>query len=109
MKEANISNIIPLLAHPGLARTNLQVTTSEDGGMDAKSEFMNQAQSSEDGATGIIRAAMDPEAKAGNFYGPTAGWSGYPDLISPEDLLLDESNININWEGCEKAVGKFEF
>ena len=109
LKEADISNIIPILAHPGLARTNLQVTTAEDGGMDAESEFMNQAQSAEDGATGIIRAAMDPEAKAGNFYGPTAGWSGYPDLISPEDLLLDESNINICWDGCEKAVGKFEF
>ena len=39
----------------------------------------------------------------------SAGWSGYPDLIAPEDLLLDESNININWDACEKAVGKFEF
>ena len=109
LEEAGISNIIPLLAHPGLARTKLQVTTAEDGGMDADSEFMNQAQSAEDGATGIIRAAMDPEAKSGNFYGPTAGWSGYPDLIPPEDLLLDESNITICWEGCEKAVGKFDF
>jgi NAD(P)-dependent dehydrogenase (short-subunit alcohol dehydrogenase family) len=109
LNEAGISNVIPLLAHPGLARTNLQVTTSEDGGMDADSEFMNQAQSAEDGATGIIRAAMDPEAKPGNFYGPTAGWTGYPDLIKPEDLLTDKSNINIYWEGCEKAVGKFEF
>jgi NAD(P)-dependent dehydrogenase (short-subunit alcohol dehydrogenase family) len=108
LEAANISNIIPLLAHPGLSRTNLQVTTSEDGGMDADSDFMNQAQSAEDGATGIIRAAMDPEAKAGNFYGPTAGWTGYPDLITPEDLLLDETNIMINWDGCEKAVGKFE-
>lgn len=109
LEEAGISNIIPLLAHPGLARTKLQVTTAEDGGMDADSEFMNQAQSAEDGATGIIRAAMDPEARPGDFYGPTAGWTGYPDLIEPEDLLLDESNINIFWEGCEKAVGKFDF
>jgi NAD(P)-dependent dehydrogenase (short-subunit alcohol dehydrogenase family) len=109
LEEASITNIIPLLAHPGLALTNLQVTTAEDGGMDAKSEFMNQAQSAEDGATGIIRAAMDPDAISGNFYGPTAGWSGYPDILSPEDLLLDESNISINWDGCEKAVGKFEF
>jgi NAD(P)-dependent dehydrogenase (short-subunit alcohol dehydrogenase family) len=107
LEEAKITNVIPLLAHPGLARTNLQVTTAEDGGMDAESEFMNQAQSPEDGATGIIRAAMDPEAKAGNFYGPMAGWSGFPDLLIPEDLLSDESNINILWEGGEKAVGAF--
>jgi hypothetical protein len=52
---------------------------------------------------------MDKEAKPGDFYGPAAGWKGYPDLLTPEDLLLDESNININWEGCEKAVGAFKF
>jgi NAD(P)-dependent dehydrogenase (short-subunit alcohol dehydrogenase family) len=109
LNEAGISTILPLLAHPGLARTKLQVTTAEDGGMDADSEFMNQAQSAEDGATGIIRAALDPKAKPGDFYGPTAGWSGYPDLIAPEDLLFDEANIKIFWDGCEKAVGKFEF
>jgi NAD(P)-dependent dehydrogenase (short-subunit alcohol dehydrogenase family) len=109
LNEASITNVIPLLAHPGLARTNLQVITAEDGGMDANSEFMNQAQSAEDGATGIIRAALDPEAKPGNFYGPTAGWTGYPELIIPEDLLTEKSNINVYWDGCEKAIGKFEF
>jgi NAD(P)-dependent dehydrogenase (short-subunit alcohol dehydrogenase family) len=107
LKEAKITNVIPLLAHPGLAATNLQVTTASDGGMDADSDFMKQAQSPEDGATGIIRAAMDEKAESGNFYGPTAGWAGYPDILEPEDLLTDESNVQINWEGCEKAVGKF--
>ncbi len=109
LEVENITNVIPLLAHPGLARTQLQVTTASDGGMDGNSDFMGQAQSPEDGATGIIRACMDPTAKPGDFYGPVSGWSGYPDLLPPEDLLLDESNIQINWEGCEKAVGKFEF
>ena len=109
LEEAGITNVIPLLAHPGLAQTNLQVTTANNGGMDIEADFMNQAQSAEDGATGIIRAAMDPNAKPGDFYGPKAGWSGFPDLLPPEDLLLDESNININWEGCEKAVGAFQF
>jgi hypothetical protein len=101
--------VIPLLAHPGLALTQLQVTTAEDGGMDNQSGFMSQAQSAEDGATGIIRACMDPEASSGDFYGPSAGWKGFPDLLTPEDLLLDESNIRINWEGCENAVGAFRF
>lgn len=109
LEEANVSNVVPLLAHPGLAATNLQVTTASDGGMDGNSEFMNRAQSPEDGATGIIRACLDPEAKAGNFYGPAEGWSGYPDLLEPEELLFDENNVRINWEGCEKAVGAFSF
>lgn len=107
LEEANITNVISLLAHPGLALTNLQVTTAKDGGMDGNSDFMSQAQTAEDGATGIIRAAMDPEAKSGNFYGPTAGWKGFPDLLTPEEALYSDLNININWDGCEKAVGTF--
>ena len=107
LEEARITNIIPLLAHPGLALTKLQVTTAADGGMEANSDFMKQAQTAEDGATGIIRASMDKEVKPGNFYGPSAGWKGFPDLLTPEDILFDSTNVKINWEGCEKAVGAF--
>lgn len=106
LEAANITNVIPLLAHPGLSLTNLQVTTAADGGMDADSPFMLQAQTAEDGATGIIRAAMDPQAQAGNFYGP-AQWKGFPDLITPEDYLHDDHNTQVNWDGCEQAVGEF--
>ena len=109
LEEANISNVVPVVAHPGLALTNLQVTTAATGGMDGDSEFMLQAQTAEDGATGIIRAAMDQNVKSGDFYGPTAGWKGFPDKITPEDYLYSDSNIQINWEGCEKAVGEFRF
>ena len=109
LEAANITNVIPLVAHPGLAQTNLQVTTAVTGGMEGDSELMTRAQSAEDGATGIIRSSMDPTAKAGNFYGPATGWNGYPDLLTPEDDLFSENNININWEGCEKAVGVFKF
>jgi NAD(P)-dependent dehydrogenase (short-subunit alcohol dehydrogenase family) len=109
LDERNITNVLPLLAHPGLAATNLQITTDADGGMDAKTDFMNMAQTPEDGATGIIRAAMDKDAKSGDFYGPSGdGWVGFPELLEPEELLLDESNLKINWEGCEMAVGTFE-
>lgn len=109
LEKANISNVIPLLAHPGLAKTKLQVTTAGDGGMDPNAEFMNMAQSAEDGAAGIIRAAMDPSVKPGDFFGPAGqGWKGFPERLTPEDLLLDEANLNINWDGCEKAVGTFD-
>ncbi len=107
LDAANIKHVLSLLAHPGLAATNLQITTASNGGMPQNSDFMSRAQTAEDGATGIIRAAMDPQAESGNFYGPTAGWTGFPDLLTPEELLYDDSNIRINWEGCEKAVGAF--
>ena len=110
LEKANIKNVIPLLAHPGLAATNLQSTSATHGGMEKDSALMQQAQSPEDGAAGIVRCVMDPNAQSGDFFGPAdnGGWKGYPDSIAPEDLILDEENIRINWEGCEKAVGKFE-
>ena len=109
LEEKNITNIIPLLAHPGLALTNLQVTTAAAGGMDGNSEFMAMAQSAEDGATGIIRAAMDPNVNSGDFFGPSGqGWKGFPELLTPEDYLYSGANIQVNWDGCENAVGKFK-
>ncbi|MCI5058171.1 MAG: SDR family NAD(P)-dependent oxidoreductase, partial [Flavobacteriales bacterium] len=62
LESANIDNVIPLLAHPGLSKTNLQITSASEGGMEGNSDLMKRAQSAEDGATGIIRASMDREA-----------------------------------------------
>lgn len=106
--EHGIANIKTLLAHPGLAATSLQTTTAGTGGMEADSPLMTNAQSAEDGATGIIRCCADPEAKSGDFYGP-AQWTGFPDELEPEDLLLDPNTLRVNWEGCEAAVGEFAF
>ncbi len=108
LEEHKITHVKSLVAHPGLAATSLQVTTAETGGMDTESEFMKNAQSPEDGALGIIRCCMDPAAQSGDFYGPK-GWTGFPESLTPEDLLLDPANIQTNWAGCEKAVGTFEF
>ncbi|MDX2470061.1 MAG: SDR family NAD(P)-dependent oxidoreductase [SAR324 cluster bacterium] len=108
LEKAGISNVIALVAHPGLASTNLQVTTTESGGMDMEGGLMSNAQSAEDGAAGIIRAAMSPTAKCGDFYGPEL-WSGYPELREPEADLISEANLKTNWEGCEAAVGNFSF
>lgn len=108
LKERGIENIKALLAHPGLAATSLQATSAATGGMDAGGGFMQNAQSAEDGALGIIRACADREAKSGDFYGPS-GWTGFPDLLPPEDLLFDPENVRIHWQGCEAAVGAFAF
>ena len=60
LEQANISNVLPLLAHPGLSLTNLQLTTAADGGMEKNSALMDNAQSAEDGATGIIQCIHGP-------------------------------------------------
>ncbi len=108
LEQHGIANVKCLLAHPGLALTSLAATTADSGGMDANSPIMANAQSAEDGALGIIRACSDKEAASGDFYGPV-GWSGFPELLPPEDHLLDPKNLQINWDGCEAAVGTFAF
>ncbi|MDP3277457.1 MAG: SDR family NAD(P)-dependent oxidoreductase [Deltaproteobacteria bacterium] len=108
LESQGIDNVKVLLAHPGLAKTNLQVTTAQTGGMDSNAEFMAQAQSAEDGALGILRACADPLAKSGDFYGPER-WTGFADKLAPEELLTDPNNLEICWKGCEAAVGTFEF
>ncbi len=105
-EQAELTNLKALLAHPGLAATQLQVTTSQAGGMDLNSPFMKQAQSPEDGATGILRACVDPHAASGDFFGPQQ-WAGFPEKLEPEDYLSDPENLRIHWEGCEAAVGVF--
>ncbi|MGF1469166.1 MAG: SDR family NAD(P)-dependent oxidoreductase [Sandaracinaceae bacterium] len=106
LEQAGLHHIKALLAHPGLAATSLQATTAETGGMDASSELMQQAQSAEDGALGILRGCADPSAESGDFYGP-AEWTGFPDKLEPEPALSDPENVRVNWEGCEAAVGRF--
>jgi NAD(P)-dependent dehydrogenase (short-subunit alcohol dehydrogenase family) len=106
LDAAGIDNVKAIVAHPGLAATQLQVTTAQTGGMDADSHIMANAQSQEDGALGIIRGCMDPEAASGDFYGPE-GWTGFAVKLEPEPALYSAHNIATNWDGCEAAVGPF--
>lgn len=106
LTDRGISNVKALLAHPGPAATSLQTTTAATGGMAMDTGFMSMAQSAEDGAAGIVRACVDPSAHGGDFFGPR-GWTGFPERLPPEDLLLDPANLRVNWEGCEAAVGAF--
>lgn len=108
LEEHHIGHVKVFLAHPGLSLTNLRFTTANTGGMDVNSPIMENAQSAEDGALGIIRGCMDRDAQSGDFFGPEL-WSGFPDRLTPEDELLDPHNIKINWQGCEAAVGEFIF
>lgn len=108
LEAAGIVNVKVLIAHPGLARTGLQATSQKFGGVNAEHRVMSEAQTAEDGALGILRACADPAAESGDLYGPEA-MTGMAVKLPPEELLLDPKNIAICWQGCEAAVGKFEF
>jgi NAD(P)-dependent dehydrogenase (short-subunit alcohol dehydrogenase family) len=74
---------ISVLAHPGLSNTDLQSRTVRDGGTGPSGAFfhalaartgMRPAQ----GALPQIRAATEPRARGGDFYGPRFVNSGPP-------------------------------
>lgn len=72
-----------LIAHPGLSHTNLQVHTVEQGGGGRSAPFWawmarTLGMSAADGALSQLRAATDPKAKGGEFYGPRWGNNGAP-------------------------------
>lgn len=62
---------ISLVAHPGLARTELQVNTAREGGGESSERMARRyGMSPADGALPQLRAATDPEASGGELYAP---------------------------------------
>ena len=60
-----------LVAHPGLAATELQVNTAREGGGKSSEQMARRyGMSSADGALSQLRAATDPEASGGELYAP---------------------------------------
>lgn len=64
-----------LIAHPGLSNTDLQATTVAEGGGGWSAPFFHSMASAtgmspQHGARPQLRAATDPGAKGGEFYGP---------------------------------------
>ncbi|CAE8667299.1 unnamed protein product [Polarella glacialis] len=110
------SKVKALVAHPGLAATNLQVTSASDGGMgQGFTDFLmsNVAQSGEDGSTGLIRCCCDPEAKSGDFFGPSGLTGTGPCVLlpsEPEESFADEASRKMLWEvSCEVTKANFPF
>lgn len=101
------SKVKALCAAPGLAATNLQVTTAAAGGM-AETWIMRFAQSAEDGTMPLLAAMLWPEAKNGGFYEP-GGVTAMAGKPVPKDLraerYCDARALQLVWEESEKACG----
>lgn len=100
------SKVKAIVAEPGVAATNLQVTTVADGGMSGRLAGMVVSQSSEDGAMGILRGCCDAAAKSGDFYGPNA-LKGPAKLIppAPEEKRAPLASRQMLWEESQQTTG----
>lgn len=99
-----------LIAHPGLSNTELQaVSVKETGGGLSQRFFLSAARSvgmaPAEGALSQLRAATDPGAKSGEFYGPLFVGSG-PPVRKPVLRRLGMTRaIDRLWQVSEQATG----
>ena len=93
------SKILVVGAHPGYTATNLQRH------MGLLGTVMNalMAQSINMGILPSLRAATDPNASSGDYFGPNklAGYRGYPELAKMTDLAHDADNRSKLWQLTE--------
>ena len=99
-----------LIAHPGLSNTDLQTVSVQASGGGASQRFFlllgrRIGMSPADGALSQLRAATDPAAKGGEFYGPLWVTNG-PPVRKPvlRRIGLDEAIATL-WAVSERETG----
>ncbi len=111
LMKTSKSEVDSLLAHPGLARTNLQSTSVDANGSWQEAfayKLMNPLfQSARMGALPQLLAATNPTAKGGEQYGPRFNVRGYPKPCRIASLALINSDRKKLWDVSEKLIRDF--
>jgi len=99
-----------LIAHPGLSHTDLQAVSVQLTGGGTSQRFFRflarrTGMSAADGALSQLRAATDPAAKGGEFYGPLFGSSGPPVRKPIVRTVGMHKAIAALWEVSERETG----
>jgi NAD(P)-dependent dehydrogenase (short-subunit alcohol dehydrogenase family) len=109
--SASGSTVESLLAHPGSAVDLLSARrpgiNDRVKPLDVLSAIISQGK--DRGAWPVVRAAIDPAAKGGEFYGPHRSVSGRPQLLEPVASSASEEFGAEFWRQAEAATGiRFE-
>ena len=101
-----------LAVHPGYAATNLSHVGPAMAGRARRERLISRiepliAQPADRGAWSSLRAAGDPAARGGEFYGPGgfAGTRGCPRLETPARHARDTADAAWLWERSEELTG----
>ena len=103
------SRIKAMVAHPGLAETDLQATTVEDGGMNSifTKYLMKFGQSEKDGTLGLLRCIADPKINSGSIVGPgLKGAKGKAKSFPLESFYDNDEAKNLLWTKSCEAIGE---
>jgi len=123
--QAKGSKVKALVAHPGVAPTQLASGTMKNGGMDdvkgmpsciRKLAFSKLSHAEEDAAMGITLCCCKPDVKSREFYGPkgkkesdtsahdASEYKG-PAVLKQEEKLADKEAQAALWAVSEKVTG----
>lgn len=99
-----------LIAHPGMSNTELQATSVEAAGADWSHRFwhamaIRTGMSPSQGALSQLRAASDPRARSGEFYGPRFMAFGAPTRRPIMRRIGLDDAIRQLWEVSERETG----
>ncbi|MFC0430993.1 oxidoreductase [Kutzneria buriramensis] len=99
-----------LIAHPGMANTDLQTVSVQGSGGGASQRFgvfmaERTGMSPDDGALPQLRAATDPAANGGELYGPRFVTSGAPVRRPVLRRLGIDRAISKLWQVSERETG----
>jgi NAD(P)-dependent dehydrogenase (short-subunit alcohol dehydrogenase family) len=101
---------VSLIAHPGLSATSLQAASVQGSGGGSSQRFFHAlarraGMSADDGALPQLRAATDPAARGGEFYGPAFVNNG-PPVRKPvlRRSGMDRAVASL-WEVSERETG----
>lgn len=99
-----------LIAHPGLSDTDLQAVSVEESGGEFWAKFFhflsrNTGMAADQGALPQLRAATDPRAKGGEFYGPLWVNNGRPVRKPILRRVGMTSDIAKLWQVSEAETG----
>ena len=107
--QKNNSKIRAMVAHPGLAESDLQSTTVEDGGMGSffTKYLMKFGQSEKDGTLGLLRCIADPKINSGSMVGPgLKGMKGKAKSFSLESFYDNPEVKSMLWAKSCEAIGE---
>lgn len=102
--EANKIDCMALAAHPGVSDTNLFDHAAPKWVMKTlRPLFLLMIQPAAMGALPELRAATDPKAKGGEYYGPDGKreMKGFPIIVQPNQSALDVESAQKLWEASE--------
>jgi len=103
--EAAGSTVTALAAHPGTASTELGKDGTSTTNWVIRNFFGALVRGPVSGARSQVRAAVDPAARGGQFYGPALMVAGPPRLETPSRRARRADDAKTLWDLSERLTG----